>query len=68
MQDDDLENLADETTTRKVTLMDGRILEGALSRADDGIYNIIPQPTTGGVGGGLLEDISASDIVTVTNG
>lgn len=65
MQDDDLIKLADETTARKVTLTDGRILEGTLSRAEDGIYNVIPQPPTGGIGGGLLEDVSATDIVSV---
>lgn len=65
MNDTDLEKLADERTIRTVALNDGRTLEGALSRVEDGIYNVLPPPPSGRVGGGMVEDIRAEDIESV---
>ncbi|HME82118.1 MAG TPA: hypothetical protein VKF82_08590 [Candidatus Eremiobacteraceae bacterium] len=42
------------------------VLDGALSRADEGIYNVMPQPDLSGVvQGGLLADIRIEDIVNI---
>ena len=67
MKDEDTKRLADGTTTRRVTLKSGDVLEGTLNRADDGIYNVHPRPTKSGeVQGGLLKEIPVEDIASIT--
>jgi hypothetical protein len=66
MRDEDARTLADSTTRRKVTLKSGVVLDGALSRADHGIYNVMPLPDVSGVvQGGLVRDIHVEDIVAI---
>jgi hypothetical protein len=66
MRDEDARPFADSTTRRKVTLKSGVILDGSLSRADHGIYNVMPLPDLSGVvQGGLVRDIQVEDIVAI---
>ncbi len=55
MKDDEVKNFADKVRTSKVYLKSGGMLDGHLSTAGDGIYNVTQTPSKSGViEGGLF--------------